>query len=74
MRYVKGKGNCSADALSCHPTLASAPEESDEAEDAAAWAAMVSIVAKAAEDDTEHVVDLWRVEEKPLRMRLPAAS
>lgn len=67
VRYIKGKTNCAADALSRYPALASAPEESDEADDEAVCAAMAAAAAEATTDDVGHVVDLHHVKEEALK-------
>lgn len=51
IKYLKGKTYCAADALSRYPILASAPEESDEADNEAVCAAMVAAAAETTEDD-----------------------
>ncbi|XP_045101329.1 uncharacterized protein LOC123498232 [Portunus trituberculatus] len=63
----RGKSNCAADALSRYPALASAPEDSDEADDEAVCAVMVAAAADASTDDVGHVVDLRHVEEEAVR-------
>uniref|UniRef100_A0A0P4VNI8 Reverse transcriptase n=1 Tax=Scylla olivacea TaxID=85551 RepID=A0A0P4VNI8_SCYOL len=67
VKYIKGKTNCAADALSRYPALACAPEESDEADDEIVCAAMVAAAADATLDDVGRVVDLLCVEEEALR-------
>ncbi|XP_045132259.1 uncharacterized protein K02A2.6-like [Portunus trituberculatus] len=67
VKYIKGKSNCAADALSRYPALASAPEDSDEADDEAVCAVMVAAAADASTDDVGHVVDLRHVEEEAVR-------
>ena len=67
IRYVKGKTNCTADALSRYPALISAPEESDESDDEAVCAAMAVAAAEAAEDDDGRMVDLRQVEMEALK-------
>ena len=67
IKYLNGKANCAADTLSGYPTLSSNPKESDEADDELVWAAMVTAAARAADDKTEHVVNLSQDEEETVK-------
>lgn len=67
VKYIKGKSNCAVDALSRYPALASAPEDSDKADDEVVCTVMVAAAAEATTDDMGHVVDLRHVEEEAVK-------
>nr|XP_027227344.1 uncharacterized protein LOC113819308 [Penaeus vannamei] len=69
IKYLKGKTNCAADALSRYPMLLGHPEESDEADDELVCATIVAAASEAVEGDGGRVVDIQQVEEKQPRMK-----
>ncbi|ROT66065.1 hypothetical protein C7M84_015931 [Penaeus vannamei] len=64
IKYLKGKTNCAADALSRYPMLLGHPEESDEADDELVCATIVAAASEAVEGDGGRVVDIQQVEEE----------